>query len=379
MTAPTHPTSHIPHPTSRRLIAGCMTGTSIDSLDAALVQIEGAGLGMRARVLRGLSRPLGPLASRLRALADQHPMTAGEIASLSREFSLLHADAIRELAASDPLDLACIHGQTIFHAPPVSWQLLTPAPIARALNAPVVFDLRAADLAAGGQGAPITPLADWILFDTEFQTRTVVNLGGFCNITLLPGVPAFAGPGGPAFAVERISGRDVCACNQLLDAIARRRLNSPYDESGKTASAGTVRDGPFSAFRELLIEQSRTGRSLGTGDELGTCIDRFAEIAATDLARSAAEAIASVICDHAMGTLILAGGGARNAALAAAIRALSHAPVTTTDTFGIPIEFREAACFAILGALCQDRVPITLPQVTGVAHPAPISGAWVYP
>src|SRR5690349_11659226 len=138
-----------------RRVVGCMTGTSIDALDASLVEIDGHGLAMRAKPVRNLTRDLGDLAPRLRALAEQQPMTAGQIAAIARDFALLHASAILELLAGEKADLICVHGQTVFHQPPLSWQLMQPAPIAQAVGCPVVYDLRQADLAAGGQGAPI--------------------------------------------------------------------------------------------------------------------------------------------------------------------------------------------------------------------------------
>ena len=179
--------SGLPH----RLAAGCMTGTSLDALDAALVSVAGHGLEMKATFLRGRTFPLGPLARRLRALAEQEPRRAGEIAVLARDFALFHLDALRRLCCEKPRgfrrpDLVCIHGQTVFHAPPVSWQLLNPAPIAYGLKTPVVYDLRAADLACGGQGAPLTPLADWVLYGSVAEPRVIVTLGGFCNLTRLP-------------------------------------------------------------------------------------------------------------------------------------------------------------------------------------------------
>jgi 1,6-anhydro-N-acetylmuramate kinase len=212
---------------ARRAI-GCMTGTSIDSLDVALVEITGTGLAMTAHFVRGHTVSLGELAPRLRALAEQEPMTAGEIATLSREFALLHVEAVRALMRDEPspADLICVHGQTVYHKPPVSWQLLTPSIIAHEVGVPVVHDLRAADLAKGGQGAPITPIADWVFFGHLPGPLGIVNLGGFCNVTLLPGADATIAE---SQELNAIKGMDVCACNQLLDAIARKLLNREYD------------------------------------------------------------------------------------------------------------------------------------------------------
>jgi 1,6-anhydro-N-acetylmuramate kinase len=381
-----------------------MTGTSLDGLDVALVAITGRGLAIQAEVKRCLSRPLGRLAPRLRRLAEQERMSAGEIAALARDFALLHLAALRELAGRRRLDLVSVHGQTVFHAPPLSWQLLNPAPIAAGLGVPVVHDLRAADLARGGQGAPITPLSDYVLFRAPGRARLVVNLGGFCNVTWLPPAPHRSPPlrirGGQGEcrgrlprtpndsaheeALGRIAGGDVCACNQLLDALAREIFRKPYDNGGRRAAKGRVRAAPFRALLELLSAQARGGRSLGTGDELRGWLARFAgRHAPEDLARCACAGVAETIVRRGAtlgraDELILAGGGARNATLVREIRARAGVPVMLSDACGVPAAYREAAGMAVLGALCQDRVPITLPRVTGVRGAA-IAGSWILP
>jgi anhydro-N-acetylmuramic acid kinase len=365
----------------KRLVAGCMTGTSIDALDAALVEIEGEGLSMSARFLRGVALPLGDLAGPLRSLAEQKPAEAREIARIARAFALLHASAIEELAPGAKLDLVCVHGQTVYHAPPLSWQLFSPAPLVRAIGAPVVFDLRGADLAAGGQGAPITPLADWVLFRQARRRGSgaaVVNLGGFVNITLLPGegeerdLPAEIG---------LIDGGDVCACNQILDAVARELLGVRYDEDGRQALQGEVHGAALADLEDVMARQAGGGRSLGTGDEGSEWIGRWRSSgSAPDLAATACAAIASTVARRVQGVpVILAGGGVRNRALVAALESCCAGGVSTTDELGVPAAFREAVCFGVLGALCRDRTPITLPRITGLRGCAPVSGCWMYP
>ncbi len=369
---------------SSRLIVGCMTGTSIDGLDCAVVRASGRGLELRASFVRGSTTELGVLATPLRNLAGQSPMTAGEIASLSHEFSLLHAGAVRELVGHDSLDLVCVHGQTIFHKPPLGWQLLNPWPIARALNTPVVFDLRGADLAAGGQGAPITPIADALLLRHHPELAggfAVVNLGGFANATRVPGEACGANAGD---WTRTVRGFDICACNQLLDRIARDVLGVAFDDGGRIAGSGSPDPSAASILLGAFKGQGDVPRSLGTGNESFQWIDETRKsLSGADLAATACEAIGVAIVERCRGAhaILLAGGGARNAALVSAIR--RHAGCTSavlpTDHFGIPIAFREAIEFAVLGALCQDGVPITLPAVTGVPSPGPLSGAWVYP
>ena len=361
---------------TKRLIAGCMTGTSIDGIDAALVEVTGRGLAMEASIVRTVSRPLGGSAEGLRRFATGEPASARQIATLAREFALLHLDALRELIGDAKVDLVAIHEQSVFHDPPISWQLIQPAPIASGLGVPVVFDLRAADLAAGGQGAPITPLADYVLFRHPCESRAIVNLGGFCNDTILP-----AATGPIESQIGSIRGGDVCACNQLLDAVARTLLDCPFDADGQHAATGRVQPGPRQALDELLGEQTASGRSLGTGDELGEWIERYRrEFSGSDLARTACEAVADTIRRQVRDAdrVLVAGGGVRNRVLLAALSAPGGPPVELTDDRGVPADYREAVCFAVLGALCLDGVPITLPRVTGVGAP-PIAGAWVHP
>ncbi|MFN0012579.1 MAG: anhydro-N-acetylmuramic acid kinase [Phycisphaerales bacterium] len=375
-----------------RHVVGCMTGTSIDAIDAALVVVRSRGLGMTASAEGFVSRPLGgagALAGRLRQLAEQAPMSAGDIAALSREFSLLHADVVREVRGSGPLDLVCVHGQTVFHKPPLSWQMVNGSVIAHEVKVPVVFDLRAADLAAGGQGAPITPIADLVLFGSTAEQRAVVNLGGFCNITLLPRLAEAASEtdmdAARRAALPHVRGGDVCACNHVLDAIARRALGVPFDADGQAACSGTVHDEALDDLLGVFAAQRAAQRSLGTGDEVASWIGRQwrggAGVSGPDLCATACEAIADAIVRHVaargveVGRLLLAGGGVKNRALVRAIGSAATCPAETTAKHGVQPEAREAVCFAVLGALCQDRVPITLAQVTGVQVP-PVAGVW---
>lgn len=347
-----------------------MTGTSLDAIDVACVEMHGHGLDVRPRLLRTTSTPLGALADRLRGLAAQHPHTAGEIAAIADDFSRAHVGAIRTAAEDRFLDLIAVHGQTIYHAPPLSWQLLRPSVIAHALRTDVVFDLRAADLAAGGQGAPITPAADWILFRSAAESRTVVNLGGFCNFTHMPA----AGP------LTAVTGGDICLCNQMLDAIARRFLNNPYDENGRLAAAGRCDPRVFDEITAWLGGQSRSGRSLGSQDEsLAVLSRRLDTVSPSDLARTACAAVAETIAarlPHA-DRVLLAGGGARNPVLVQEIRERCAAPCESTDDHGFPADARESVAMAVLGTLSADHVPITLPQITGATETR-VAGAWIF-
>jgi 1,6-anhydro-N-acetylmuramate kinase len=360
-----------------RFVIGVMTGTSLDGIDVATAEITGAGLAMRARLVRHGTADLGPLSGELRRAADQEPMTAEAFAELALALGERYADAIDAAAEGiDRLSLISLHGQTIVHRPPVSWQLINPAPVAQRFNCPVVFDLRQADLAAGGQGAPITPAADWVLFGDAAARRAVVNLGGFCNVTVL-------GDDG-AEPLGGMRGFDVCVCNRLLDEAARRTLDAPYDQDGRAARRGEAQDHAVRELSEILCRQRASCRSLGTGDEAFSWIAAHAErLLPEDLAASAVEAVARAIAealaDHDVDEIIVAGGGARNRALLDALRRRARCPLLASDERGVPVQAREALAMAVLGALSADGVPITLPRVTGRGDPAPIAGSWCLP
>jgi len=368
------------HAQGSRRVVGCMTGTSIDAIDAALVVIEGRGLQMKGVLHSFSTKDLGPLKPRLRAAAAQTPLPASAFAALAADLAQAHIDPIAEAirdCPADSADLICLHGQTIFHQPPLSWQLINPAIIAHQFGCPVWHDLRAADLASGGQGAPITPLADWVLLRAPGETRSIVNLGGFCNITHLPD-PEVAG-------IEAIRGGDICACNHVLDSVARNTIGEPFDVNGKMALAGKPDKPAVTDLRSLLGSQSGLGRSLGTGDELeGWIATCKATLRPQDIAASAVAAICLVIAEHvkASDTIIVAGGGCKNLALQQGLMALvvfeMDKVLMDTGCFRLPVEYREAACFAVLGALCEDGVPITLPHVTNGTDPAPRSGSRTY-
>ena len=362
----------MPRMTARWAI-GAMTGTSLDALDAALVRAEGSGLHLRVRLERHASHPLDPVRARLRAACDGTPMTARDFAALALDFGRLHAEALRPLAAEHPIAVAAIHGQTVFHAPPVSWQLLNPWPIAQTLGCPVASDLRGADLAAGGEGAPITPLADWIVF-RHARPTAVVNLGGFCNITWLPA--EMEGPGA-------IRGADICPCNHLLDAAARRALGQPFDADGAGALAGRADPTAAAGLQAILERAERAGRSLGTGDEATEWVAR-ANLEPHTLLATVAAAIgrqigcAATRAGHSR--VVLAGGGSRNAAVVSAIRAAApDAMVVDSGSVGVPAEARESMEMAVLGLLAVDRTPTTLPSVTRRGTSRCVDAQWCLP
>jgi len=356
-----------------------MTGTSMDGIDVALVKIGGVGLDMTVSLEATHSKPLRSLRKLLRPMAREKRLPAEKFATYAQMLALTHVVAIRDLLKEHGGDVTpdfiAVHGQTVFHQRPVTLQLMDPWPVATEFGVPVVFDFRRADMAMGGEGAPMTPIADFILFRDPDETRCVLNLGGFANYTWLPKT----GRQG-ADALSLVRGGDVCACNQLLDAVARKCFKKRYDKGGEFAMAGDVDEDAIEMLQMMLDMQAEGGRSLGTGDETTNWARTFAHMTSgPDLARTACCAIADTVARRIgeVDRVIVAGGGACNAALMDELSSRIR-NIELSDRHGIPFAYREAIAMAMLGALCEDRVPIMLPQVTG-CYETVVSGAWARP
>ncbi len=353
-----------------RTIIGVMTGTSMDAIDVALVRVSGAGYEMRVNAERFDSEPLGSLGDELRQLANGTPASAPDFARLG----LLLGESIAHFLESrlSPLhtDLVVLHGQTIYHNPPLTWQLINPWPVASRLRTPVLYDLRRADLATGGEGAPLTPIADAIMFGTNNSSRAIVNLGGFCNVTLLPPMKR------DRIEPERITGRDTCPCNQWLDRAAKLYFNIPFDYGGERASTGRV----LGDFREKLYsdwKRMSTRASLGSEHE-GLALAEG--LKGQDVLATLCDVIGNLIADACRGSdeILCAGGSTKNKALMGSIREHADAPVSTTYEAGVEPLHREAVAMAVLGALSWDGLPIGLERVTGVKQSI-VSGSWCFP
>ncbi|MGB0766728.1 MAG: anhydro-N-acetylmuramic acid kinase [Phycisphaeraceae bacterium] len=369
-----------------RIVAGCMTGTSLDGLDVALVKIVGTGPEMRAELLghRAVSFADG-LRGTLRSIASGEANEPLVFMRAARALGEMHADALRDLFAdgliptSTTVDFVAAHGQTIWHAPGskdnngagMSWQLFDPWPIVRRLDVPVCYDLRQTDLIAGGEGAPLTPIADWVMYRKDADW--VVNLGGVMNLTELSDELAL------------IRGGDHGVCNLLLDGLCRGLTGQRYDEDGRLADGGRVLPevlADLHASAESVSRQGSLGREQYSDDWLKALVSRLQPLGQpADVLRSACHWVACSL-QEAIGPprgdwpcAVLAGGGARNLTLMREIEEVCFLKAVRCDDLGIPCEAREAMAWAVLGALSHDGVPISLPRVTGATDPG-VAGVW---
>lgn len=359
------------------LYLGLISGTSLDGVDAALIERNGP----RAQLVKAATMPYPPvLREKLQALASGR----GDIISLYRcdiEVGNLFADAANALLEAAGVPRGTVraigsHGQTVWHQPRdhFSAQIGDGARIAQRSGIVTVCDFRRADLAAGGEGAPLAPTFHQAMF-AEYAPLAILNLGGIANLTLLlPGEPTRAFDVGPA--------------NTLLDALARETTGEGCDRGGSLAAQGAV----DTALLEMLMADPwfELPPPKSTGPEYFH-LDwvrqhrRAGELPPPDLAATltslTANSVAAAVERHAAGaqSLLACGGGVHNPQLMQRLReALPGIRVEDTSTHGIDPDFMEAMCFAWLAGETLSGRPGNLPSVTG-AREAVVLGAVHYP
>lgn len=356
---------------------GLMSGTSMDGIDAALLRTDGERIVQR---LGGTTLAYGEEQRSLlhRAMADATTLEdrdgrPGCLAEAEAMITEVHGQVVAALRAdrgADGIDLIGFHGQTVLHRPDdgLTVQLGSGAQLARLTEIPVVSDLRAADLASGGQGAPLAPvyhraLADGLWHDPQAGTGVVfVNIGGIANVT-------FVGQDGTLVAFDTGPG------NGLLDQWAARHTGEALDRDGALARAGTVNDAALQAYLADDYFGKTPPKSLDRGDFDLHPVDA---LSAADGARSLARLTAMAIiagADHFPEfprLWIICGGGRHHPVIMADLSMLlarRGATCRTAEQAGLDGDHLEAEAWAYLAVRSLRGLPLTFPGTTGVAHP----------
>lgn len=362
------------------LFIGLISGTSMDGVDAAAVRF-----GDREMSLIAVHQHAYPetLTAHLRAaVASPSECNVDVLGELDARVGECFRDAAIELLAAAAVsadDVRAIgsHGQTIRHRPdaehPFTLQIGNPSMIAAGTGIDTIADFRSADMALGGEGAPLVPPFHAWLFHDGAEDRVIVNVGGIANITVLP-------------ADGEVIGFDTGPGNALLDAWTRRHEGSAYDEGGQWAASGSV---DAALLERMLADPWFTAPApKSTGLEYFNMAwlenAGIADVAAVDvqatLAELTAASITAAIAGHAAGAkrLLVCGGGAHNADLLSRMAArLQGVAVETTASAGLDPDWVEACAFAWLAKQYCERRPGNLPSVTGARRPA-VLGA-LYP
>ncbi len=358
------------------LFIGLMSGTSMDGIDAALVDIGGPPL-LQRRVHQPFPAQLRDTLLSLNEPGDNELHRAAQAANA---LALGYAAIVRTLLATTGAEARAItaigcHGQTVRHQPRQGYtiQLVNAALLAELTGISVVCDFRSRDIAAGGEGAPLVPAFHHAVFASAQQSRAIVNIGGIANITHLP-------------ARGATTGFDCGPGNALMDGWIMAHRQQPYDADGRWAAGGRVL--PELAERLLAHEffarlpPKSTGRETFNLQWLRSALsgsEEPADVQAT-LCELTATGIARALDGHCADAaeVYLCGGGARNEALRSRLVALlPERRIDVTDSLGIAAEAVEAAAFAWLASRTLNRAPGNLPGVTGARGPR-VLGA-VYP
>jgi anhydro-N-acetylmuramic acid kinase len=383
------------------IVAGVMSGTSADGIDVALVDLRGRGLRTRLRLLahHHVAFPAAVRGKILRVMNATAPVA--DLARLNFLLGELYAAAVAsaQRRAKIRAQLVGCHGQTIFHQGEraiflgqriaATWQTGEAAVIAQRLRVPVVSDFRPADLAAGGKGAPLVPLLDYLLFRDARRGRTVrgvivqgvivQNLGGIANLTA---IPAGASP-------EEVIAFDTGPGNMVIDALVQELFGKPFDRDGRIAAGGRVLEAPLrwalnlpffrrppprtagreEFGREFVAEFLRHVHSTGGRAPKADIIATATQLTASSIANAIG---AFVLSKGDYSDYFLSGGGTRNRALMQMLAATAAAlglRLRSTDELGIPSQAKEAVAFAVLAYQTWHRRPSNLPSATGAKRP----------
>lgn len=389
-----------------RTVIGLMSGTSLDGVDAAILRTDGEAIveaGPAASY--PYSRAVKTFVRRAIKAALEGRDAAEDIADATRAVTEAHIDAVRRLLADNgisasDIDLVGFHGQTIFHRSPRAgggagsgrtWQIGDGAALARALGVAVVADFRSADVAAGGEGAPLAPIYHAALARRYAERDGIsgpvaaLNIGGVSNVTFVPGLADARGADDPR---TRLAGsaarRDLFAfdCgpgNGLIDEWMEARTGEAMDRDGKAALAGRVDEGVLRLMLTNPYLKRAAPKSLDRYDfKIGPVagLSMF-DGAATLTAFTAACVAASVpLLPSLPAVWVVCGGGRRNPALMNEFRARLSGDVVTAEDAGWRGDDLEAECFAYLAVRSVRGLALSFPTTTGV--PQPLRGGRLY-
>jgi anhydro-N-acetylmuramic acid kinase len=369
------------------IVAGVMSGTSADGIDVALVRIAGG----RRISLKLLAHEAFPYPAVLRravlAAMNAKSTSTAELARLNWRLGIAYANAVKATAERHKLgiDLIGCHGQTLYHQGQAesyagknfacTWQAGEAALIASELQAPVVSNFRPADMAAGGQGAPLVPLFDQVYFGDAKRGRVLQNIGGIANLTAIS-----AGS-----EIDELIALDTGPGNMVIDALMQKLFEKPFDHKGRIAANGRVLEPVLEEMSRNRYFKVKPPKSAGReefGREyaaafLSACrsVSRKPEdavatataLTAESIARSFRQFVWPVMKDAPI-DYIVSGGGARNATLmkmlAARLEPLG-CTLAATEAFGLPAEAKEAAAFALLAWGTWEGLPGNVPSATG--------------
>lgn len=361
-----------------RLAVGLMSGTAMDGVDAALLETDGRGVVQPlAHLTSGYAPALRKGLVQLVVAAGAERAVPADIEDdVARGLTAAHAAAVEALLAASRLpasrvDVVGFPGHTILHRPErrLTRQIGDADGLAERLGLPVVGDFRSADVASGGQGAPLAPLYHAALAGRLAGPVAMLNIGGVANVTLIDAQDGRESPALLAF--------DTGPGNALIDDWTARHIGRAFDEGGSLAAAGTVDAGRLAALLDHPYFDRAPPKSLDRQDFVALAESVLAGLGAADGAATLTAFTAHAVA-RAAGHLpkpprrwLVCGGGRRNAHLMARLGEVLDAPAAPVEAAGWDGDALEAQAFAYLAVRALDGLPLSLPETTGVPHPMP--------
>ncbi|ACM12811.1 anhydro-N-acetylmuramic acid kinase AnmK [Bacillus paranthracis] len=378
-------------------IAGVMSGTSLDGIDVALVRIEGSGVDSKVKLIHFTTVPFrNDIKSEIQQALSIENSNVQLICSLNFKLGLCFANAVKEVCKEanfslEQLDLIGSHGQTIYHQPKPEGNMIAstlqigePAVIAYDTNTTVISNFRTMDMAAGGQGAPLVPYSEVILYRDPSKNRLLQNIGGIGNVTVIPSQKSD----------QNVIAFDTGPGNMIIDEVCQRLFQLPYDQNGEIAEQGEVVDEILTycmnhPFLKMNPPKS-TGREQFGEEFVSQLLKRYEKYSKENILTTVTMFTASSIVHHYKGFIlpyyeidevILGGGGSYNDTLVEMIRyGLKDEKCTIfiQEDIGYSSEAKEAIAFAILANETYHRNPSNVPSATG-AKKSVVLGNVTYP
>ncbi|MBI4535181.1 MAG: anhydro-N-acetylmuramic acid kinase [Ignavibacteriae bacterium] len=368
-----------------KLIVGLMSGTSLDGIDAVLLRVHGHGATTRFTQLAFVEKQF-PQGLKTLLLKNSNPGTSSvdDIARLNFLLAELYAEAVgsvtqRARVKISKVDLIGSHGQTIRHLPkphrmfgkPIrsTLQIGDPSVLATLTGICTVGDFRVADMAAGGQGAPLVPYFDWLAFRSKTRNRLLLNIGGIANMTVLP----------RNCTPDQVYAFDTGPGNMVVDTLMHEFYGKPYDDSGETASRGAVSLDLFDQMiRHPYLKQKlpkSTGREEFGREFAEQFISRAKRYDREDIIATASQFTAFAVYEGykrfvqkkmRADEVIVSGGGSKNRFFLDELRRyFAGAGVRLIDELGVSSDAKEAICFALLANETMAGITTNMPSVTG--------------
>ena len=367
---------------------GLMSGTSLDGIDAALVDFSNDTPVLINAI--NFSLPTA-LRESIKTLCTPGNNEIEQLGHADIQLATTFAAAVEQLLKESNISATQVqaigsHGQTIRHRPDdhFTLQIGDPNTLAELTGITTVADFRRRDMAAGGQGAPLAPAFHAAIFGSDLQSRVIINIGGMANVTHLPKqLPNHL----PMNKHDSVIGFDTGPGNVLMDAWIQRHQQCAYDEDGQWAASGAVNSDLLEAFLQDDFFSRKPPKSTGREhfnlawleqqlDQFGKTVDPV-DVQAT-LSQLTACSLQKAVAQFAPGSIVVCGGGARNTDLMRRLREqFSSSTVVTSDDLGLSADWVEAVAFAWLARECLAQRPGNLPSVTGARKPVVLGG--IYP